>query len=488
MSEEHNQHSHERDPSTRRVDPDNDPPNSRLFVVCGRGTTEEELDPEFRAFGNVQSCKIVRDKTTMESKGIAYVKFDKASSAALAIEGLNGKKLLPDQPALKVMVAEAKGSHNTTRQPQSREPEDTPPRSRLFVICSKEFSEEELTAKFRVYGDLEYCKLMRDKQTQESKGYAYVKYYKASHAALAVEEISSTVDEGVKLKALIADPKGKAPRTHGGPPPSSDHSLGGVYPPIPVPVSYPYSDPLSMPGYSIPPYALPRQRLFIVCHKTVTQDQLARLFSRYPGMEYCDLKKDKQTGESKGFAYINYSTPQSAMMAKEQMDGFEFPPGSILKVMFAEPLGMKGGASHPPPADPSAVTEIRDSFAQMMTPYPNIPGMPPMAYPPIQPPMSPSSSEKSASDRNYPEGSRLFIVLTKPVPDYILQDVFSRFGALEYVHLQKDKNYGYAKYTTSNAAQYAMQYLNNTEIQGQKIKIQVANPPSDPRAKRIRRE
>jgi RNA recognition motif-containing protein len=302
---------------------------------------------------------------------------------------------------------------------------------------------------------------------------------------MAVEEISSTVAEGVKLKALIADPKGKGKHSSPSEPPIG---MGGssVYPPMPLPVSYPYSDPLAMPGYSIPPYALPRQRLFIVCHKTVTQDQLARLFQRYPGMEYCDLKKDKQSGESKGFAYINYSTPSSAMMAKDQMDGFEFPPGSVLKVMFAEPLGVKGGAPHPPPSDSvSAVTEIRDSFAQMMTPYPNMPAMPPM-YPPIQAPMSPSSSEKAPSDRNYPEGSRLFIVLTKPVPDYILQDVFSRFGALEYVHLQKDKNYGYAKYTTSASAQYAMQYLNNTEIHGQKIKIQIANPPSDPRAKRAR--
>jgi RNA recognition motif-containing protein len=474
MSEDLNPQQHERDSSTRRIDPDNDPPHSRLFIVCGRGTTEEELEPECRAFGTVQYCRIVRDKTSAEPKGIAYVKYDKASSAALAIEGLNGKKLLHDQPALKVMVADAKGSHSS-KGPQSREPEDTPPRSRLFVICSKEFTEEELAEKFRLYGDIEYCKLIRDKNSHESKGYAYVKYFKASHAAVAVEEVSSTVPEGVKLKALIADPKGK--NKSGG-----DMSSMG-YPPMPMPVSYPYPDIGTMPGYSMPPYALPRQRLFIVCHKTVTQDQLARLFSRYPGMEYCDLKKDKQTGESKGFAYINYSTPQAAMMAKDQMDGFEFPPGAVFKVMFAEPLGVKGGGSGgaaPESTSISGVTEIRDSFAQMMS-YP--PAMP-MGYPPathIQPPMSPSTEAKASSDRNYPEGSRLFIVLTKPVPDYILQDVFSRFGALEYVHLQKDKNYGYAKYTTSASAQYAMQYLNNTDIQGQKIKIQIANPPNDSR-------
>lgn len=475
MSEDHNLPPHERD-STRRPDPDNDPPHSRLFIVCGRGTTEEELDPECRAFGNLQYCRIIRDKNTGESKGIAYVKYDKASSAALAIEGLNGKKLLNDQPALKVMVAESKGSHGS-KGLQSREPEDTPPRSRLFIICSKEFTEEELADKFRAYGEIEYCKLIRDKQTHESKGYAYVKYHKSSHAAMAVEEVSFTVPEGVKLKAIIADPKGKGKGAR-------DHDLSGMggYPSMQMPVSYPYPDPMA--GYSMPPYAMPRQRLFIVCHKTVTQDQLARLFSRYPGMEYCDLKKDKQTGESKGFAYINYSTPQSAMMAKDQMDGFEFPPGSVLKVMFAEPLGVKGGAAAgaPEQGSMSGVTEIRDSFAQMMS-YPGMANMP-VGYPPathIQAPMSPSADAKASSDRNYPEGSRLFIVLTKPVPDYILQDVFSRFGALEYVHLQKDKNYGYAKYTTSAAAQYAMQFLNNTDIIGQKIKIQIANPPSDSR-------
>lgn len=481
MSEDHNSQQHERD-STRRPDPDNDPPHSRLFIVCGRGTTEEELDPECRAFGNLQYCRIIRDKTTGESKGIAYVKYEKASSAALAIENLNGKKLLNDQPALKVMVADSKGSHSS-KGSQSREPEDTPPRSRLFVICSKEFSEEELADKFRVYGDIEYCKLIRDKQTHESKGYAYVKYHKSSHAAIAVEEVSLTVPEGVKLKALIADPKGKGKGSRDDLP---GGSMGG-YPPVQMPMSaYPYPDMGPVPGYSMPPYAIPRQRLFIVCHKTVTQDQLARLFSRYPGMEYCDLKKDKQTGESKGFAYINYSSPQAALMAKDQMDGFEFPPGSVLKVMFAEPLGMKGGnsgAGAPEQASLSAVTEIRDSFAQMMSYPPNMPNIP-VGYPPaahMQPPMSPSADAKASSDRNYPEGSRLFIVLTKPVPDYILQDVFSRFGALEYVHLQKDKNYGYAKYTTSAAAQYAMQFLNNTDIIGQKLKIQIANPPSDSR-------
>lgn len=31
----------------------------------------------------------------------------------------------------------------------------------------------------------------------------------------------------------------------------------------------------------------------------VSEDMLARLFKRLPGMEYCDLKKDYATGKSK---------------------------------------------------------------------------------------------------------------------------------------------------------------------------------------------
>lgn len=40
--------------------------------------------------------KVVKDKTTNESKGVAYIKFTKASAAALAIELLNGKQIQDD--------------------------------------------------------------------------------------------------------------------------------------------------------------------------------------------------------------------------------------------------------------------------------------------------------------------------------------------------------------------------------------------------------
>jgi RNA recognition motif-containing protein len=53
----------------------------------------------------IKYCKVIKDKNNGESKGFAYAKYDKASSAALAIESLDGKKISDDQPAFKVFLS-----------------------------------------------------------------------------------------------------------------------------------------------------------------------------------------------------------------------------------------------------------------------------------------------------------------------------------------------------------------------------------------------
>jgi RNA recognition motif-containing protein len=83
----------------------------------------------------------------------------------------------------------------------------------------------------------------------------------------------------------------------------------------------------------------------VVVHKGVEEEQLQLLFRHYPGCEYCDLKRDKATGKSKGYCYVNYSTPAAAAAAVADLNGLEYPPGSgcRLKVMFAEIMTGGGG-------------------------------------------------------------------------------------------------------------------------------------------------
>ena len=46
-----------------------DPPNSRLFILCPKGTTEQEFRDGFEKFGHIEDIWIIKDKRTNEDRG-----------------------------------------------------------------------------------------------------------------------------------------------------------------------------------------------------------------------------------------------------------------------------------------------------------------------------------------------------------------------------------------------------------------------------------
>ncbi len=56
-------------------------------------TSEEKLKSLFVQYGAVQSCQLVLDKVTGQSKGFAFIEMPKAGQAKAAIKQLNGYKL-----------------------------------------------------------------------------------------------------------------------------------------------------------------------------------------------------------------------------------------------------------------------------------------------------------------------------------------------------------------------------------------------------------
>jgi RNA recognition motif-containing protein len=79
-------------------------------------TTEQELQREFEAFGEVRSVKIITDHETLKSRGFAFVEMPDRDQAVAAIAGINGKEL--SGQILKVNEAkprEARGGQNPGR-------------------------------------------------------------------------------------------------------------------------------------------------------------------------------------------------------------------------------------------------------------------------------------------------------------------------------------------------------------------------------------
>jgi len=73
-----------------------------------RTTTEAELTNLFSAHGIVQSCNLVLDQKTKESKGFAFVEMPKPGDAKAAIKNLNDKMV--GEAKIRVKKAEDKNS------------------------------------------------------------------------------------------------------------------------------------------------------------------------------------------------------------------------------------------------------------------------------------------------------------------------------------------------------------------------------------------
>jgi RNA recognition motif-containing protein len=58
-----------------------------------RDVSEMELKEAFQAFGEVQSCNIIKDKFTGESRGFGFVEMPNKEEADKAIADMNGKDL-----------------------------------------------------------------------------------------------------------------------------------------------------------------------------------------------------------------------------------------------------------------------------------------------------------------------------------------------------------------------------------------------------------
>ncbi len=79
-----------------------------LVRNLARSTTEEELKALFREYGTVQSCNLVSDKTTGESKGFAFVEMPKPGEAKLAMKNVNNMTVADHK--IRVKKAEEKPS------------------------------------------------------------------------------------------------------------------------------------------------------------------------------------------------------------------------------------------------------------------------------------------------------------------------------------------------------------------------------------------
>ena len=82
-----------------------------LIRNLARTTTEKELRLLFEAYGTVQSCTLVTDKTTGGSKGFGFVEMGGPGESRAAMKKLNGKDVAGNR--IRVKLAQQKPGSNS---------------------------------------------------------------------------------------------------------------------------------------------------------------------------------------------------------------------------------------------------------------------------------------------------------------------------------------------------------------------------------------
>ncbi|XP_043549463.1 RNA-binding protein 45 [Chiloscyllium plagiosum] len=472
------------------------PPNSRLFLVISKSTSEEVIRENFSFFGEIQDIWVVRDKQSKDHKGIAYVKFAKSSQACRAMEEMHGKALTEDTKPIKVFIAQSRGSGS------HRDVEDEE-LTRIFVMIPKSYTEDDLRENFKEFGDIEYCSVIRNKGTGESKGFGYVRFLKPSQAAQAIENCERS------FKAILAEPRNKPTYSE------NDYmsgtrqdalSYGSGYDPPRGQTMFPFGEftnfgTSEMRGGEMRAEIRSEMRggenistcLSVSTRGLLSHEQVYSLFDIIPGLEYCEIQRDPYMGYGKGYAIVRYSNVASAVYAKEKLHGFEYPPGNRLGVSYIE------GDSGDRRSNPVGMMALQLVAAQMMTLACNSPVGQQMM--PTSPGHGGSSSSQMSrlqvgfslpAPQNFaPSDStvreRLFVVFNPTVlPLDILEDLFCRFGNLIEVYLVPGRNIGYVKYAERHSATNALDTLHGKVVNGIKLKVMLADPPREESHKRQR--
>lgn len=174
-----------------------------------------DLEDFFSAVGKVRDVRIISDRNSRRSKGIAYVEFCEIQSVPLAI-GLTGQRLL----GVPIIVQASQAEKNRLAAMANNLQKGSGGPMRLYVgslHCN--ITKEMLRGIFEPFGKIESIVLMRDPDTGQSKGYGFITFSEAECARRALEQLNGFELAGrpMRVGQLSDRPDGPDLAAHDGP-------------------------------------------------------------------------------------------------------------------------------------------------------------------------------------------------------------------------------------------------------------------------------
>uniref|UniRef100_A0A6Q2YLQ8 RRM domain-containing protein n=1 Tax=Esox lucius TaxID=8010 RepID=A0A6Q2YLQ8_ESOLU len=146
----------------------------------------------------VRDVRMISDRNSRRSKGIAYIEFVEANSVPLAI-GLSGQRLL-GVPII-VQASQVMAEKNRAAAMANNLQKGNAGPMRLYVgSLHFNITEEMLRGIFEPFGRIESIQLMMDSETGRSKGYGFITFSDAECAKKALEQLNGFELAGRPMK------------------------------------------------------------------------------------------------------------------------------------------------------------------------------------------------------------------------------------------------------------------------------------------------
>ena len=184
----------------------------------------------------------------------------------------------------------------------------------LFIgNLSWNVDEEWLTHEFEEFGEISGVRIITDRESGRSKGYGYVEFTETANAINALEAKSGAEVDGRAIRCDFSTPR----------PPRND--FGGTPQQRSFDRAKQYGDSASQPSTTLWVGNIP----FSADESTLTE-----AFSDFGNIKSIRIPTDRESGDPKGFGYVEFDSIDEAKAAYETMQGQSIA-GRSLRLDFA---------------------------------------------------------------------------------------------------------------------------------------------------------
>lgn len=330
---------HSQPPLPAELQEDGDRKTNLIVNYLPQTMTQEEIRSLFSSIGEVESCKLIRDKVTGQSLGYGFVNYHRIEDASKAIATLNGLRL----------------QNKTIKVSYARPSSEAIKGANLYVSgLPKHMAQPDLERLFSSCGNIITSRILCDNITGAtkgdgsvpglSKGVGFIRFDQRIEAERAIQKLNGTIPEGATEPITVKFANNPSNNAKAIPPlaaylapQAARRALGAALHPASRFRYSPLAGDLLAGGSLLSGMAATNGSgwcIFVYNLAPETEENILwQLFGPFGAVQNVKVIRDLQTNKCKGFGFVTMTNYEEALVAIQSLNGYTLG-NRVLQVSF----------------------------------------------------------------------------------------------------------------------------------------------------------